>query len=67
MRILYGGGCAYDCGRVADAATLAQMQELMRARAFEVEVQLGLGEGAETIWTCDFTFEYVKINAEYTT
>ena len=52
---------------MADAATLAQMQELMRARAFEVEVQLGLGEGAETIWTCDFTFEYVKINAEYTT
>ena len=67
VRILYGGVCAYDCGRVADAATLAQMQELMRARAFEVEVQLGLGEGAETIWTCDFTFEYVKINAEYTT
>ncbi|MGN0891545.1 MAG: bifunctional ornithine acetyltransferase/N-acetylglutamate synthase, partial [Candidatus Spyradenecus sp.] len=67
VRILYGGVCAYDCGRVADEATLAQMQELMGERAFEVEVQLGLGEGAETIWTCDFTFEYVKINAEYTT
>jgi N-acetylglutamate synthase/N-acetylornithine aminotransferase len=28
---------------------------------------LGLGDGADTIYTCDLTFEYVKINAEYTT
>ena len=67
MRILYGGICAYDCGKVADAEALAQMQKVMEARAFEVRVELGLGSAEETIYTCDFTFDYVKINAEYTT
>lgn len=67
VRIFYGDVCAYDCGKVADEAKLAAMQELMKAREFEVAVDLGLGEGADTIYTCDFTFEYVKINAEYTT
>lgn len=67
VRIYYGGICAYDCGRVADEATLAQMTEIMRERAFEVTVDLGLGQGEDTIYTCDFTFDYVKINAEYTT
>ncbi len=67
VRIFYEGICAYDCGKVADEATLAQMQERMKAREFEVAVELGLGEGEDTVYTCDLTFEYVKINAEYTT
>lgn len=67
VRIFYGDVCAYDCGKVADEAKLAAMQELMKAREFVVSVDLGLGDGADTIYTCDFTFEYVKINAEYTT
>jgi len=30
-------------------------------------VSLGLGEGAATVWTCDLSYEYVSINAEYRT
>ncbi len=30
-----------------------------------VEADLGLGDGSATAWTCDFSYEYVKINAEY--
>jgi glutamate N-acetyltransferase/amino-acid N-acetyltransferase len=67
VRIFYGDICAYDCGKVADEAKLAAMQELMKAREFDVSVDLGLGTGTDTIYTCDLTFEYVKINAEYTT
>lgn len=67
VRISYAGICAYDLGRVADEATLAAMQEKMSERAFEVAVDLGLGDGCDTIYTCDLTFDYVKINAEYTT
>jgi glutamate N-acetyltransferase/amino-acid N-acetyltransferase len=67
VRICYGDVCAYDRGVVATAEALAAMQDLMRAREFEVSVDLGLGDGADTIYTCDLTFEYVKINAEYTT
>lgn len=32
-----------------------------------VRVVLGLGEGAATVWTCDLSYEYVSINAEYRT
>jgi len=66
-RISYGDICAYDRGRVADKALLKAMQEVMRHRAFDVTVELGLGDGEDTVYTCDFSYDYVKINAEYTT
>ncbi len=66
-QIYYGDICAYDKGRVADASLLASMQDVMRKRAFDVTVNLNLGEGQDVIYTCDFSYDYVKINAEYTT
>ncbi len=39
----------------------------MREREFKVELDLGAGQAAFTILTTDLSFEYVKINAEYTT
>lgn len=32
-----------------------------------VEVDLHLGEAAATVWTCDLTYEYVRINGDYRT
>jgi glutamate N-acetyltransferase/amino-acid N-acetyltransferase len=32
-----------------------------------ITLDLGLGEAAATVWTCDFSAEYVAINAHYTT
>ena len=66
-QILYAGIPAYDRGTVADEAVLARIAEAMKARAFDVEVRLGLGQGSDTVYTCDLTFDYVRINAEYTT
>ncbi len=38
-------------------------------KAKEVKILLTLGEGAfeATVWTCDFSYDYVRINADYTT
>lgn len=66
-QIYYGDICAYDQGRVADKALLKEMQDVMRKRAFDVTVNLNLGDGEDTVYTCDFSYDYVKINAEYTT
>jgi glutamate N-acetyltransferase/amino-acid N-acetyltransferase len=66
-QIYYGDVCAYDKGRVADKAMLKPMQDVMRKRAFDVTVNLNLGNGEDVIYTCDFSYDYVKINAEYTT
>lgn len=67
IRISYGSICAYDRGTVADEATLEQMKTLMKERAFDVSVDLGEGVGMDEVYTCDLTFKYVEINAEYTT
>jgi glutamate N-acetyltransferase/amino-acid N-acetyltransferase len=37
----------------------------LKGREVEVEVDLGLGEGAATVWTCDLTHGYISINADY--
>ena len=66
-QIFYGDLCAYDQGVVADAGKLAAMQEIMKARAFDVTVDLHLGEGTDMLYTCDLSHGYVTINAEYTT
>ncbi|MGI6495578.1 MAG: bifunctional glutamate N-acetyltransferase/amino-acid acetyltransferase ArgJ [Kiritimatiellia bacterium] len=66
-RISYGGIAAYDRGVLADKATLARLRQAMSGRAFDVLVDLGLGDGEDTVLTCDFSCDYVNINADYTT
>jgi glutamate N-acetyltransferase/amino-acid N-acetyltransferase len=41
--------------------------EVMRKPEFTVRVVLNRGKAAATLWTCDLSFDYVKINAEYRT
>ncbi len=45
----------------ADASAIFAVSEI------SVRVSLGLGSGAATVWTCDFSYDYVSINAEYRT
>jgi len=39
----------------------------MRPAEIEVRVDLGRGTAGTTVWTCDLSYDYVKINAEYRT
>ncbi len=43
----------------------AETSAYMRGDAITLRVDLGLGEGAATIWTCDLTKAYVEINGDY--
>jgi len=52
---------------VADAAANAKLAAVMANRAFTVLVKLNLGAGSDAVYTCDFSYDYVKINGEYTT
>ncbi|WP_419739444.1 bifunctional glutamate N-acetyltransferase/amino-acid acetyltransferase ArgJ [Ruegeria sp.] len=45
--------------REEDAATYMKGQDLV------IVVDLGLGEGQSTVWTCDLTHGYIEINADY--
>ena len=43
------------------------MREALSAGEIPVAIDLKLGDGAATVWTCDMSHEYVTVNAEYTT
>lgn len=40
-------------------------QRVMKEPEIDVRVALGRGEASETVYTCDFSHEYVSINADY--
>lgn len=40
-------------------------QRVMAQPEITVRVRLNRGDVAATVWTCDFSYEYVKINADY--
>ncbi len=37
----------------------------LKGQEIEIGVDLGLGEGRATVWTCDLTHGYISINADY--
>ena len=55
-----GGGRHPEYHEEMGAAVLAKPE-------FAVRALLGRGAAAATVWTCDLSFDYVKINAEYRT
>ena len=40
-------------------------QRVMKQSEITVRVVLGRGDAADQVWTCDFSHEYVTINADY--
>src|SRR5262249_49218014 len=54
-------------GASTGAAARARAGRRMRAPEIEIGVRLGAGRGRCRIWTCDLSYEYVRVNAEYTT
>lgn len=43
----------------------AAVSEVMRADKIDIRVELGIGTGEFTVWTCDLTKQYVEINGDY--
>ncbi|MBP2030925.1 glutamate N-acetyltransferase/amino-acid N-acetyltransferase [Methanohalophilus levihalophilus] len=55
-------------GRVVDDENvLSSLEKIMESEDIIISVDLGMGFHSATAWGCDFTYDYIKINAEYTT
>ncbi len=65
--VFYDKVWAFRKGQVADEKQLAKLAAVMEKDAFTVTVDLHLGSGESSIYTCDFSLDYVHINADYTT
>jgi glutamate N-acetyltransferase/amino-acid N-acetyltransferase len=59
--------CIVRQGERAAGYTEAAGQEVMNRDAVTIRVVLGRGTATERIWTCDLSYDYVRINAEYRT
>lgn len=55
-----------DSGTIIEGK-LDELKSIMESREILIEVELGVGENSATAWGCDLTYDYVKINAMYTT
>jgi glutamate N-acetyltransferase/amino-acid N-acetyltransferase len=58
--IVRNGGCAHNY-------TEAAGQRVMKQEEITITVKLGRGSAVQEVLTCDFSYDYVKINAEYRT
>jgi glutamate N-acetyltransferase/amino-acid N-acetyltransferase len=67
VSIYLGQVCIVDGGQPAAAYTEEKGQQVMDQPEIEITVILGRGEAEDLVWTCDFSYDYVKINAEYRT
>jgi glutamate N-acetyltransferase/amino-acid N-acetyltransferase len=67
VRILLDEVCIVTNGARAPGYTEEQGKGVLQQQEFAITVRLGRGNCAETLWTCDFSHDYVTINAEYRT
>ncbi|MET0088538.1 MAG: bifunctional glutamate N-acetyltransferase/amino-acid acetyltransferase ArgJ [Candidatus Thiodiazotropha sp.] len=59
--------CIVEQGGRAAGYTEEAGQSVMQQNEFTIRVGLGRGEAQTRVLTCDFSYDYVKINAEYRT
>jgi glutamate N-acetyltransferase/amino-acid N-acetyltransferase len=67
VRIYLDEVCIVRNGGRADDYTEEAGQRVMDQQEITVTVALGRGDACQEILTCDFSYDYVKINAEYRT
>ncbi|MEO6041517.1 MAG: bifunctional glutamate N-acetyltransferase/amino-acid acetyltransferase ArgJ [Croceibacterium sp.] len=65
LSIGFGGTWAARSGVPVADYDEAPVAAHLKGREIRVEVDLGLGEGRATVWTCDLTHGYIAINADY--
>ena len=53
-----GSGAAYDADVLSNA---------MKEKEITIDIDLAMGQATAEIFTCDLTYDYVRLNAEYTT
>ncbi|MET0362181.1 MAG: bifunctional glutamate N-acetyltransferase/amino-acid acetyltransferase ArgJ [Sphingobium sp.] len=65
LSIGFGGTWAARDGQPLADYDEAPVAAHLKGREVTIEVDLGLGEGRATVWTCDLTHGYISINADY--
>jgi len=65
LQIKIGNYLVVDQNKRAPDYDEQQIKEYMKWDSIEIEVNLNIGNGSFTVYTCDFTHDYIDINADY--
>ncbi len=65
IQIKFGNYLVTDQGKIAKEYNEADLKEYMKWDSINIEVNLNIGNGLYTVYTCDFTHDYIDINADY--
>jgi glutamate N-acetyltransferase/amino-acid N-acetyltransferase len=65
LAIRFGGIQVARDGLAVEGYDEAPVAAHLEGQEIEIGVDLGLGEGRATVWTCDLTHGYISINADY--
>lgn len=65
LSIQFGDLLVAQNGWMAEGYSDADGQAYMTRDEIQLSVDLGLGSGTATVWTCDLTHGYIQINADY--
>ncbi|WP_242146295.1 bifunctional glutamate N-acetyltransferase/amino-acid acetyltransferase ArgJ [Sphingomonas sp. BAUL-RG-20F-R05-02] len=65
LSIRFGNTQVASGGLASEGYDEAPVAAHLKGHEIEIGVDLGLGEGRATVWTCDLTHGYISINADY--
>ena len=65
LTIRFGDITVAEGGQIARTYTEEAGASYMKRDRITLSVDLGLGDAADTMWTCDLTYRYIEINADY--
>ena len=65
VKIKFGEITVAENGQISSQHDEKLLQDYMKWDSIELSVELGLGEAHHKVYTCDFTKDYIDINADY--
>ena len=65
IQIKIGNYLVTDQSKVVDNYNEKDLKEYMKWDSIDIEVNLNIGNAIYTVYTCDFTHDYIDINADY--
>jgi len=65
IKITIGGHTITQDGQVRPGFDETPVTEHMKGQEISIDIDVGVGRGHWTVWTCDLTHGYIDINADY--
>jgi glutamate N-acetyltransferase / amino-acid N-acetyltransferase len=65
LSVAMGGVVIAKDGERVEGYDEAPIAAHMKTRDIRIDVNIGLGNGEATVWSCDLTHGYIDINADY--